>query len=86
MIFARLQEIWILNKREEGAVESLTAVPACQRHRKQESTLAGECSPTVSFSGGSKGISVLLESSHVDRGRWFKGGSNGKGSLWGMAA
>jgi len=30
MIFARLQEIWILNKREEGAVESLTAGPACQ--------------------------------------------------------
>jgi len=30
MIFARLQEIWISNKREEGAVESLTAGPACQ--------------------------------------------------------
>jgi len=30
MIFARLQEIWNLNKREEGAVESLTAGPACQ--------------------------------------------------------
>jgi len=30
MIFARLQEIWILNKREEGAVEPLTADPACQ--------------------------------------------------------
>jgi len=30
MVFARLQEIWILNKREEGAVEPLTAGPACQ--------------------------------------------------------
>jgi len=30
MIFARLPEIWNLNKREEEAVESLTAGPACQ--------------------------------------------------------
>ena len=30
ILFARLQEIWILNKREEGAVEPLTAGPACQ--------------------------------------------------------
>ena len=30
MIFARLHEIWNLNKREEGAVVSLTAGPACQ--------------------------------------------------------
>jgi len=30
MIFARLQEIRNLNKREEGAVVSLTAGPACQ--------------------------------------------------------
>jgi len=35
MIFARLQEIWILNKREEGTVESLTAGPARQRPREQ---------------------------------------------------
>jgi len=30
MISPRLQRIWILNKRLEGAVESLTAGPACQ--------------------------------------------------------
>jgi len=30
MIFARLKEIWILNKREEVAVESLTVGPSCQ--------------------------------------------------------
>jgi len=30
MIFGRLREIWILNKREEGAVEPVTAGPACQ--------------------------------------------------------
>jgi len=35
MIFARLQEIWILNKREEGIVVSLTAGPARQRSTEQ---------------------------------------------------
>ena len=54
--------------------------------QRTESTLAGECSPTVNFSGGSKGISMLPESFCVDRGRWFKGWSNGKGSPSAMAA
>jgi len=53
---------------------------------RTKSTLTGECSPTVSFSGGSKGISVLPESFRVDRGRWFKFWSNGKGSPSAMAA
>ena len=70
MIFARLREIWILNKREEGAVvtDSGTRVSATQ---KIEKTLAGECSPMVSFSGGSKGTNVILERFRVDRGRWL---------------
>jgi len=54
--------------------------------QETESTLAGECSPTVSFSGGSKGTSVLLESFHIDRGRDFKGWSDGKGSPSAMVA
>ena len=50
-----------LNKRKEKTVESLTVGTRASVTPRIEDAFAGKCSPTVSFSGGSKGTSVLLE-------------------------
>jgi len=50
-----------LNKRKEKTVESLTVGTRTSVTPRTEDTFGGKCSPTVSFSGGSKGTSVLLE-------------------------
>ena len=53
--FCKIAKNLDLNKRKEKTVESVTTGP------RVEDAFAGECSPTVSFSGGSKGTSVLLD-------------------------
>jgi len=50
-----------LNKRKEETVESLTVGTHASVTPRTEDPFAGECPPTVSFSGGSEGTSVLLE-------------------------
>ena len=49
-----------LNKKEE-TVESLAVGTRASVTPRTEDPFAGECSPTVSFSGGSEGTNVLLE-------------------------
>jgi len=50
-----------LNKRKEETIESLAVGTRASVTPRTEDTFAVKCSPTVSFSGGSKGTSVLLE-------------------------
>jgi len=50
-----------LNKTKEETVESLTVGTRASVTPRTEGIFAGKCSPTVSFSGRSKGTSVLLE-------------------------
>ena len=50
-----------LNKRKGVTVESLADGTRASVTPRTEDSFAGKCSPTVSFSGGSKGTSVLLE-------------------------
>jgi len=50
-----------LNKRKDETVESLIVGTRASVTPTTEDTFAGKCSPTVSFSGRSKGTSVLLE-------------------------
>jgi len=85
MIFARLHKTGIIIKEKEGnqVTDSGTHASATPR---TESTLVGERSSTVSFSGGFKDIIVFPEFFRVDRGRWFKGWSNGARSPSAMAA
>ena len=60
MIFTRLQEIWILNKRKEGNGVSLTAGPACQvrlPHDRDDVHRRFLCDGEVS--GQTKGTNVI---------------------------
>ena len=57
MIFARLQEIWIWIKERRGPLGHWQRVPHVSDPEIGD-TLAGECSLTVSFSGGSKGTNM----------------------------
>jgi len=59
-----------LNKRKGVTVESLADGTRASVTPRTEQFFAGKCSPTVSFSGGSKGTNVLLEGFHVEGGRW----------------
>jgi len=59
-----------LNKRKEVTVESLADGTRASVTPRIEDSFAGKCSPTVSFSSGSKGTNVLLEEFHIDGGRW----------------
>jgi hypothetical protein len=59
-----------LNKRKEETVESLADGTRASVTPRIEDSFTGKCSPTVSFSGGSKGTNVLLEGFRIDGGRW----------------
>jgi len=87
MIFARLQEIWILNKREEGAVVPLTVGPPCQVllpldrddvHRRF--LRDGEVSDQT------EGTNVIPRHLRTDWPPFPHGGATGRGSPSTMAA
>ena len=59
-----------LYKTKEETVESPTVGTHASVTPRTEDTFAGKCSLTVSFFGGSKGTSVLLERFRIDGGRW----------------
>ena len=87
MKFARLQEIWNLNKREEAAVESLTAGPTCQvllpldrddvhRWFLHDGEVSGQTEDT----------NVILGHLRTDWPPFPHGGATGRGSPSTMAA
>ena len=55
-----------LNKRKEETVESLADGTRASVTPRTEDSFAGKSSPTVSFSGRSKGTNVLLGRFRVD--------------------
>jgi len=87
MIFARLQEIWILNKREEGNDVSLTAGPACQdRLPLDRGDVHQRFLRDGEVSGPTKGTNVIPRHLRTDRPPFSHGGATGRGLPSTMAA